>query len=127
MYGQRAADVRSATAIHDAVVLDQIANGADGIVKGTFCLIDNLGLAMMISTGSERETTHHFVAPADKYGHGAGVGTFLDDDHLIPRGAKRNFPDDSRLSELLRCQVLESWDDAALGGDGNQLGKDHNS
>ena len=65
---------------------------------------------------------HHFVAPTDKDSHGTSVGTFLDDHHLIPRGPKRNFPDNTRLSELLWCQVLESRDNATLGGDGNQLG-----
>ena len=72
-----------------------------------------------------REFAHHFVASADKDSHGASVGTFLDDDHLVSRGSKRNFPDDSRLSEFLWCQVLESRDDATLGGDGNQLSEAH--
>ena len=51
-------------------------------------------------TGSEllrREFAYHFVAPANKDGHGAGVGTLLDDHHLIPRGSKSDFADDSRL------------------------------
>ncbi len=65
---------------------------------------------------------HHFVAPTDEDSHGASVRTVLDDHHLIPRGSKRDFPDNSRLSELLWGQVLESRDNATLGGNGNQLG-----
>jgi hypothetical protein len=51
-------------------------------------------------TGSElfqQEFAYHFVASANKDGHGPGVGTLLDDHHLIPRGSKSDFADDSRL------------------------------
>jgi hypothetical protein len=64
---------------------------------------------------------HHFVTPTDEDGHGACVGTLLNDHHLVPRRSKSDFPDDSRLPQLLWCQILKPRNDATLGSNGNQL------
>jgi len=103
LHGQRRADVRGTPAIHHAIILDEIANGTDGIVQCALRFVDDLKGSETVEPNVPRgdslhvDRAHHFVTPANENGHGAGVGTLLDDHHLIPRGSKGDFPDDSRL------------------------------
>lgn len=64
--GQRAADFRSTTAVHDAGVLDEGPNHTQGIVDRSF------------GFGCD-----HLVATSDQNGDGAGVFALLDDQHLV--------------------------------------------
>ena len=54
-------------------------------------------MSMVGSELLQRKFGYHFVAPTNKDGHRAGVGTLLDDHHLISRGSKSDFADDSSL------------------------------
>ncbi len=104
LYSQRRADVRSTPAIYYAIVLDEVTNSTNRIVQGTLRFVDNLTCDSFYINGGGLASTriaHHFVAPANKNRHGAGVGTLLDYHHLIPRGSKSDFADDSRLPKLL--------------------------
>jgi hypothetical protein len=67
---------------------------------------------------------HHFIATSDEDGHGARVCAFLDHEHLVARGSERDFTNDTRLAQFLRCEVFEPRHDATLGGDGDELKKD---
>ena len=63
----------------------------------------------------------HLVGSADEDCDGPGVGALLDDQHLVPCCSECELPDNTSLSELLGTEVLESWNNASVGGDGDQL------
>ena len=64
---------------------------------------------------------YHLVAATDKNGNSARVGALLDDEHPILGRAEANLTHHARLTELLRCDLREPGNDAATGGDGDQL------
>jgi len=59
---------------------------------------------------------HHFITSSDKYCDRAGIGTFLDDKHLVPGRPKRNFSDEACLSQFCRGQVFETGNNSTMGG-----------
>lgn len=65
--------------------------------------------------------SHHLVATPHEYGYCAGVGTLLDEKHLVPRGAEGYYTHYTSLSELFRSQVLESRDDVPISRNCNEL------
>ena len=64
---------------------------------------------------------HHLVTSADEDGDSLGCGAVLDDDHPVLGGAEGDFLDGTRRAELVRAELLEPRDDAAAGGDGDEL------
>ena len=107
-HGERARDLGRAAAIHDAVVADQIAHHAEGVVEGALGLLDD-----------------HLVATANEDGHGARILALLDDEHAILGRAERELAHLAREAELLGRQLAETWHNAAAGGDRDQLQNDH--
>lgn len=63
----------------------------------------------------------HFVAAAHEDCDGPGVGALLDDQHLVACCSESQLADDASLAELLGAEVLETWYNASVGGNGNQL------
>jgi hypothetical protein len=65
--------------------------------------------------------THHLVATSNEDGNSSRVGTLLDDEHLVAGRAKGDFTDDTGGTELVGGKVLKPGDNAAFGGDGDEL------
>jgi hypothetical protein len=47
------------------------------------------------ANASVREGTYHLVGSTNKDGDSTGVGTFLDNEHLVACGTKGNFTNDA--------------------------------
>jgi hypothetical protein len=93
-----------AAAVNDLIALNQVADGAEGIVDTAFGFIDDL-----------------VAATSNEDGQGFGFGTFLDNQHTFISGTKMKFFDLSGESELLRLNFLETGDNAGASGHGNEL------
>lgn len=65
--------------------------------------------------------THHLVTASDEHRDCTGVGTLLDDEHLLPCRPERYLPHQSRPAEFLHRQVLEPGHDPAIGRNGDEL------
>ena len=59
---------------------------------------------------------HHLITTPNKDGHRSRVRTFLNDQHLFPRRTKGHLPDESRLAQFLRRQVLKSRNNSSVRG-----------
>uniref|UniRef100_A0A6B0VAH4 Secreted protein n=1 Tax=Ixodes ricinus TaxID=34613 RepID=A0A6B0VAH4_IXORI len=97
-------DLGGASAIHNPVVLHQVADHAQCIVQATLGLFHN-----------------HLVAAPDEDGDGPGVWALLDDQHAVLGGAERELPHHARRAQLVRTQLAEAGHDAAARGNGDQL------
>lgn len=64
---------------------------------------------------------YHLVATTDKDRNSPCVGALLDDQHLLACRTECHLPNHAGSSQLLGLEVLESWDDAAVGCNSNQL------
>lgn len=100
----RTRDFRSAATVNNAIVADQIAHHTHGVVKRSFGFVDN-----------------HLVATADENGDSFRVGTPLNHHHAVFGGAERQFTNATSMPQLCRGEILEARNNAAFGGDGNQL------
>ena len=65
--------------------------------------------------------SYHFVASTDENGHCPGVFALLDNQHVVLCCAKGDLLHQTSCAKLLRCQLTESWHDAASCSYGNQL------
>mmetsp|Transcript_5057 Transcript_5057/g.10698 ORF Transcript_5057/g.10698 Transcript_5057/m.10698 type:complete len:277 (+) Transcript_5057:73-903(+) len=101
---ERARDLRGSAAVHDAVVLDEVARHAHGVVQGALGLVDE-----------------HVVAAAHEHGDGTGVAALLDDQHALLGGAERQLLHAAGGAEVLRLQLSEARADASASGDGDEL------
>ena len=75
-------------------------------MESPFCLVDD-----------------HFIATSDKDGYSAGVGTFLNDEHLVACSAKGDFAYDACLTEFCCGEIFETGNDATLSCYCNELGR----
>ena len=66
-------------------------------------------------------STNHLVASTDKDGDSSWVSTLLDYKHLIPGSTESEFTNDTSMTELLGCKVLESRDNTTIGSNGDKL------
>mmetsp|Transcript_12843 Transcript_12843/g.27283 ORF Transcript_12843/g.27283 Transcript_12843/m.27283 type:complete len:410 (+) Transcript_12843:254-1483(+) len=101
-HGDGTGDFGGASAVHDAIVFDEIAHHAHGIVEGTFGFVHD-----------------HFVPTADEDGDGIGIGTVFNDEHAffgIPEGYLAH---QSGFAQLFRTQFREARDDPPSRGNGN--------
>ena len=64
---------------------------------------------------------YHAVAASNEDSDSSSVGALLNNKHLFPGGAKCHLPDNTGLPELLSLEVLESGNNAAIRGNGDQL------
>src|SRR2546423_14747266 len=64
---------------------------------------------------------YHFVTSPDKNRDSASICAFFNDEHSIPSCAKFNFTNKSCASKFLCRQILESWNNAPICGNCNQL------
>lgn len=67
---------------------------------------------------------YHFVSSTDEDGNSSGVLALLDDKHVVFSSAKADFPHQASGAQFLWSQLAESGDDAAAGGDGDQLNRE---
>mmetsp|Transcript_8220 Transcript_8220/g.9954 ORF Transcript_8220/g.9954 Transcript_8220/m.9954 type:complete len:568 (-) Transcript_8220:99-1802(-) len=105
--GDRASELGGATTANDVIVLDHVADDADGVMEAALGLIaDSLG------------------ATSDHDGDSLGVHAVLDQDDLLARGAVGDLFDAAGSAELLRGDFLEAGDDARTSGDGKELDLD---
>lgn len=93
-----------ATAAHDVVILDHVPHDTDGVVETSLGLVTN-GLA---------SSAHHD-------GNSLGEGAILDQDDFVTGGSEGDLLDGSSVSKFFWRDLLESWDDLGLGGDGEEL------
>ena len=67
--GERAGDFCGAAAVHDAVVLDEVADHAEGVVEGALGFVDDLikDLSGCSQSSIPWTKTHHFVTSSHKH------------------------------------------------------------
>jgi hypothetical protein len=65
--------------------------------------------------------TYHLVTTPNKDRDCPRVGTLLNDQHLLLCRSKRDFPDQTSVTELVGCEILESGDNPAIGRNGDEL------
>ena len=132
----RRSDLSGSSSVNDSVINNQVSNDADGIVKSSLGLVDDLfrfnptkqrkgqlsrtRLSLVVTFFSSR-TTHHLVRSPDEHGNSSGVGALLDDQHLVLGRSERDLSNDSSSTQLLGGEILEPRDDSTLGGDGDEL------
>ena len=68
-----------------------------------------------------RFVNNHLVASTNKNRNGARVTAFLNNQHAVLGRAKRDLSDASSETKLGSSQLLEARDNAALGGNSDQL------
>mmetsp|Transcript_54763 Transcript_54763/g.91024 ORF Transcript_54763/g.91024 Transcript_54763/m.91024 type:complete len:479 (-) Transcript_54763:379-1815(-) len=99
-----ARDLGGTTTIDDAVVADDVAGDAEGIVDAALDLLDD-----------------HLVSTTDKDGDGVGVGAVLKEEHAVLGSSEGDLTELSDVAELVSRDLLEAGDDASAGGDGEEL------
>ena len=65
--------------------------------------------------------TYHFSSTPEEDGDSLGVVALLDDQHSVLGRSEVDLANQTGLAQLVGAQLLEPGDDAAAGGDGDQL------
>ena len=94
----------TATTIHDAIRLDEVARDAHGIVERALRLVDD-----------------HVVATADEDGDGTRVGALLNDEHAVLCRAKPDFAHAACAPELLGRELRKAGHNAPPRCNGEEL------
>ena len=66
-------------------------------------------------------TNYHFGSTPEEDGDSLGVKALLNDQHSILGRSEVDLANQTGLAKLVGAQLLEPGDDAAAGGDGDQL------
>lgn len=65
--------------------------------------------------------SYHFIATPNKDRDRSGIGTVLNNEHLIPRCSKCDLANNASLAQFFCCEIFEPGDDAAVCCDGDEL------
>lgn len=104
---QGASQLGGASSVDDLIALDEVSDRTEGVVDGSFSLVDDL-----------------FTASSHENSHCLGFGALFNDQHAFVQSAEMQFLDESASTQLFRRDFLESGDDTGASGHSHQFDVD---